>query len=131
MMKILLIIGLIFTMISNVMIAQVDQSKQLLLELEQNLYHKKFSKKWNKKKKKNWELRCQEAKTIDDINILFNEYSDLMAQLIGFSLGNSYATSNQEFISYLSEVNAVLTSELLSKWEVVNYEKWKIRVENK
>ena len=111
-------------MISNVMIAQVDEPKQLLLELEQNLYQKKFSKKWDKKKKKNWELRCQEAKTIDEINILFNEYSDLMAQLIGFSMGNSYATTNQEFLSYLSEVNGVLTPELRSKWDDAHYKQW-------
>lgn len=129
-MKLNIILSLVFTsLISFSSIAQVDGSKVALLELENQLYNKKFSKKWNKLKKKEWEEKCNSAKSIEELNALFNEYSDLMAQLISFSMGNSDAKNQLEFAEYLLKVNSILTEDVLSDFDADERLSWKLQLE--
>jgi hypothetical protein len=105
--------------------AQLDVSNAALLELEENIYHKSFSKKWKKTKQAEWEKKCKEAEDINAINTLFNEYSDLLAQSASFSMGNSDAETELDFAKYLIRVEATLTNEITSKWAASDREKWK------
>ena len=113
---------LIVTLIFN---AQLKVVNNALLEIEQNVYEKSFSKKWKKNKQKDWEAKCTEAKDVETLNTLFNEYSDLLAQSINFSMGNSDATTELEFASYLLRVEGTLSSDLTEKWNVEERTKWK------
>lgn len=116
---ILLIIGFGISLIAQ------DQAKKSLLELEQKIYEKKFSKKWEKEKKSDWEKQCNEASSIETLNSLFNQYSDLMAQTNGFSMGNSDATTEVEFLEYLLKVEGTILAEYSTNWSAEDRELWK------
>lgn len=112
-------------MIFGVLSFGQEMAKKSLLELEQNIFEKKFSKKWEKLKKSDWEKSCQEANGIEQLNGLFNEYSDLLAQSTSFSMGNSSASNEIEFLEYLMQVEGALTPDLTSKWSETDRKDWK------
>ncbi len=121
-MKIIVTLILLLTfLLGNAQFKLVNTS---LLELEQNIYHKSFSKKWKKTKQSEWEKSCSEVKEIEELNKLFNEYSDLLGQTASFSMGNSEATNELEFAQYLVKVEGTLLPELVSKWDDSKRKKW-------
>lgn len=108
--------------------AQLKIVNSSLLELEQNVYNKSFSKKWKKTKQADWEIKVKEAKDITTLNTLFNEYSDLLAQSASFSMGNSDATTELEFAKYLMKVDGTLSGDIISKWDESARKKWKFNL---
>lgn len=108
--------------------AQTEVLYSSLVELEQNIYQKQFSKRWAKLKQADWEAKCKGAKTVEEYNVLFNEYSDLLAQTSSFSLGNSYATNEVEFAQYLLSVDSVIPSDLIKSWDLEEKEAWRSRL---
>ncbi len=106
--------------------AQLEIANSALLQLEQNIYHKSFSKKWKKTKQPEWEKKCANAQNMQTVNVLFNEYSDLLAQSAGFSMGNSDVESELEFAKYLIQVEGTLLEEITSKWDSGDREQWKL-----
>jgi hypothetical protein len=108
--------------------AQIDVLKQNLLEFQQQVYQKDFSKKWVKTTQKNWVAKCSSANSIEELNTLFNQFSDLFAQVTDFSMGNSDATSVVEFASYLLKVKSVLKKEFIPKWTDIAQKEWTDRL---
>jgi len=108
--------------------AQIDVLKQNLLELQQQVYQKDFSKKWVKTTKKNWETKCNSANSIEELNVLFNQFSDLFAQVTDFSMGNSDAKTEVELAHYLVKVKSVIKKEYLPKWSETAQKDWSDRL---
>jgi hypothetical protein len=108
--------------------AQIDVLKQNLLEIQQQVYQKDFSKKWVKTTKKNWETKCSSANSIEELNTLFNQFSDLFAQVTDFSMGNSDATTEVELAHYLLKVKSVLKKEFIPKWTDIAQKEWADRL---
>lgn len=108
--------------------AQIELLKQNMLELEQQVFEKTFSKKWEKTTKKNWELKCNGAKSVEELNVLFNQFSDLFAQVTDFSMGNSDAKSEVELAHYLLKVKSVIKKEYLPKWTENAQKEWSERL---
>lgn len=123
--KIILILSILF----SIGVVAQETAKKALLDIEQHAFHKKFSKKWEKEKKSNWEKAVQEANNIEDLNKLFNEFSDLFAQSTSFSMGNSSATNEVELVKYLMEVEVVLSEDFTNGWSVEDRIKWKGELE--
>jgi hypothetical protein len=105
--------------------AQSELISKSLLELEKNIFEKSFSKKWKKSKQEDWEKKCSEIKDVNEANVLFNEYSDLLAQTASFSMGNSDAKTEYELAVYLLKVEQTLTKELTSNWVEADRAKWR------
>lgn len=99
-------------------------AKGALIELESNFSEKKFDKKWNKKRAE-WEAICDDATTMEELNKSFNEYSDLMAQTIGFSMGNSDFTVEEDFVLYLLKVESTIPADYLSNWAAEDRNNWR------
>lgn len=118
-------IVLIFTLLSFSFWTQLKVSNQALLELEQNIFEKQFSKKWKKLKQSEWEQKCKEVKSISEISELFNTYSDLMAQTNSFSLGNFDGTTELEFVQYLLKVEGTLPTDYTATWNAESRTNWK------
>jgi hypothetical protein len=104
--------------------AQFSLLQQNLLELQQQVYQKDFSKKWIKTTKKNWEQKCNSSKTVAELNTLFNQFSDLFAQVTDFSMGNSDAKTEVEFAQYLLKVKNVIKKEYIPKWSETAQKEW-------
>ncbi len=119
------LIVVLFTVISFSFLAQLKVSNQALLELEQNIFEKQFSKKWKKLKQSEWEQKCKDAKSMAEMTELFNTYSDLMAQTNSFSLGNFDGTTELEFVQYLLKVEGTLPVDYTTNWKVESRTKWK------
>jgi len=99
-------------------------AKDALIDIERHAYHKKFSKKWAKTKKADWEKSVESAGSIEELNKLFNEYSDLFAQSTSFSMGNSTATNEVEFVKYMMEVEGVLGEDFVQDWSSEDRKIW-------
>ena len=108
--------------------AQIDVLKQNLLEIQQQVYQKDFSKKWIKTTKKNWEAKCNAASSVEELNTLFNQFSDLFAQVTDFSMGNSDATTEVELAHYLLKVKGILKKEFTPKWTDITQKEWTDRL---
>jgi hypothetical protein len=108
--------------------AQIDVLKQNLLEFQQQVYQKDFSKKWVKTTQKNWEAKCSSANSIEELNTLFNQFSDLFAQVTDFSMGNSDAKTEVELAQYLLKVKSVIKKEYLPKWSETAQKDWTDRL---
>jgi hypothetical protein len=120
--KVFALVMLIFTVAAFK--GQMEVLKTNLLEIEQQIFHKSFSKKWIKTKKVNWEKSLAQAKTVDELNTLFNEFSDLLAQSIQVSLGNSDATNELEMARYLVKVYPYIKTDLTPKWTESARKEW-------
>lgn len=108
--------ALLFGIFLSIGIFAQETAKSALLELEAHVYHKKFSKKWEKLKKADWEKSVLEAEGIEKLNVLFNEMSDLFAQSTSFSMGNAMAETEVEFVAYIMEVEGVLSDDFTKDW---------------
>ncbi|CAG5080541.1 hypothetical protein [Parvicella tangerina] len=106
-----------------------EAAKKALLTIEEHAYFKKFNKKWKKTKEVDWEKSVQEAESIEELNKLFNEYSDLFAQTSSFSMGNSTATNEIEFIEYMIKVEGVLANDFAPDWSEEDRMKWRGELE--
>lgn len=106
-----------------------ETAKSALLEIEQYAYHKKFSKKWWKTKRTDWIQSVNDAKSIEELNVLFNEFSDLFAQASSFSMGNCMATSEIEFVQYMMEVEGVLGTDFVGDWAPNDRQNWRGELE--
>lgn len=124
-----LLFALFFMSIVVLNSAQLAVLKQNLLELEQNVYQKDFTKKWVKTTKKNWETKCAAANSIPELNELFNQFSDLFAQVTQFSMGNSDATDEAAFAEYLLKAKSVLRAEYIAKWNASLQNEWENRLQ--
>lgn len=102
-----------------------EMAKKTLLDIEQHAYQKKFSKKWAKEKKTDWEKSVQDAGSIEELNQLFNEFSDLFAQTTSFSMGNSSAKTEIEFVKYMMEVEGVLGNDFSKDWSDEDRVNWR------
>lgn len=107
-----------------------ETAKKTLLDIEQHVFEKKFSKKWAKEKQSDWEKSVHEAGSIEELNKLFNEYSDLLAQSTSFSMGNSSATTEIEFVNYMMEAEGVLTDELVKDWSAEARGNWRKEIKD-
>lgn len=122
------IILLLIVLINIGALAQ-QTAKKALLDIEQHAFHKKFSKKWAKEKKSDWEKSVNDAGSIEELNKLFNDYSDLFAQSTSFSMGNSSATNEVEFVKYMMEVEGVLGADLVENWTADARKQWQGEME--
>jgi hypothetical protein len=120
---------LILMVLFNLTFGQIEVLKTNLLEMEQQIFHKSFSKKWNKTKKVTWEKNLSQANTVNELNTLFNEYSDLLAQSIQVSLGNCDATNEIEMAHYLIKVYPYIKNDLTPKWSESARKEWVNRLE--
>jgi hypothetical protein len=120
---------LILMVLFNLTFGQIEVLKTNLLEMEQQIFHKSFSKKWNKTKKVTWEKNLSQANTVNELNTLFNEYSDLLAQSIQVSLGNCDATNEIEMAHYLIKVYPYIKTDLTPKWSESARKEWLNRLE--
>jgi hypothetical protein len=118
-------IALLFGICFSVGLFAQETAKEALIELQANFYEKKFSKKWEKKKQAEWEAICADALTMDELNKSFNEWSDMMAQTISFSMGNSDFQTELEFIEYLLKVEETIPSEYKSNWAEEDQVYWR------
>ncbi len=102
-----------------------EVAKNALFDIEQHAYQKKFTKKWEKSKQTDWEKGVESATSIEELNQLFNEFSDLFAQTTSFSMGNSTATTEVEFVEYMMEVEGVLGEDFVRDWSADQRKEWR------
>lgn len=115
---------LLFGLILSIGICAQETAKKALLDIEQHVYDKKFSKKWKKMKEADWEQSVQKAENIEELNKLFNEFSDLLAQSTSFSMGNASAGTEVEFVEYMLKVEGVLGDDFVSDWSSDERKEW-------
>lgn len=115
---------LLFGLILSIGICAQEMAKKALLDIEQHVYDKKFSKKWKKMKQADWEQSVQKAENIEELNKLFNEFSDLLAQSTSFSMGNASADTEVEFVEYMLKVEGVLGDDFVSDWSADERKEW-------
>jgi hypothetical protein len=127
-MKLSKVFVFVLFLVSRAAVGQLEVLKQNVLELEQQVFHKAFSKKWVKTKKVEWEKNLLKSTTIMEINVLFNEFSDLLAQSAQVSLGNSDAENVAKLAQYLLKVNGVIKADLVPKWSTDARNEWENRL---